>query len=86
MDKKLVLEQFANRIFPLRPDDLRELCLSNYARTSVYAYLLRLKRQQLLERTFLGGRIAYRITDRGRQRLKYFGRKTNEQGNHRHIS
>jgi len=78
MNKKLVLEQFANRIFPLRPDDLREICLSNYARTSVYAYLLRLKRQKLLERTLLGDRIAYRITERGRRRLEYFRWNTNE--------
>jgi Fe2+ or Zn2+ uptake regulation protein len=75
MDKKLVLETFAEQSFPLKPDDLHEICLSSYARTSVYAYLLRLNRQKLLERTNLGNRIAYRITERGIQRLEYLGRK-----------
>ena len=75
MNKKMVLETFANRSFPLRPDDLREICPSHYARTSVYAYLLRLKKQKLLERTIIGQRIAYRITERGKQRIEYFRRQ-----------
>jgi len=76
MNKKFVLETFANRSFPLRPDDLREICLSHYARTSVYAYLLRLAKQKLLERMLVGKRIAYRITKRGMERLEYLKRKT----------
>jgi DNA-binding PadR family transcriptional regulator len=75
MDKKLVLETFASRSFPLTPDDLRSICLEQYARTSVYVYLLRLKQQKLVERTFVGGRIAYRLTGRGIERLEYFRRK-----------
>ena len=75
MDKKLVLETLAERIFPLTPDNLRRICLTNYARTTVYAYLLRLRRQKLVERAFLNGRIGYRITERGRKRLEYFRRK-----------
>jgi hypothetical protein len=75
MDKKLVLGTIADRAFPLTPDQLRSLCLENYARTYVYAYLLRLKKQKLVERTFLGRRIAYRITVRGLERLEYLRRK-----------
>ena len=75
MDKKLVLETFASRNFPLMPDDLRSICLKEYARTSVYVYLLRLKQQKLLECTLLRGRIAYRITNLGIARLEYFRRR-----------
>jgi DNA-binding PadR family transcriptional regulator len=76
MDKKLVLETFARSLFRLTPDQLRTICMEKYARTSVYAYLLRLKQQQLLYRDDLGKRIAYRITERGKQRLEYFRRKS----------
>ena len=75
MNKKLVLQTFFDRNYPLRPDDVRNLCMEEYARTSVYAYLLRLKRQKLLEQTNVGTRIAYRITIRGKERLEYFRRK-----------
>jgi len=44
-------------------------------RRSAYSYLLRLFRQGLLERNQAGrGRLAYRLTDRGRQRLEYLRR------------
>ena len=77
MDKKLVLEIVEATFYPLAPDDLRRQLPGKYARTSVYAYLLRLQRQKLVERTFRGKRIAYRITYRGKQRLEYFkGRST----------
>jgi DNA-binding PadR family transcriptional regulator len=76
MDKKLVLEIFAKRSLPLTPDDLRKICLENYARTSVYTYLLRLKQQELVERSDLGRRIAYRITARGMERLQYLKGKS----------
>jgi hypothetical protein len=75
MDKKLVLQTFFGRNFPLKPDEVWNLCMGKYARTSVYAYLLRLKRQKLVERTNVGNRIAYRITIRGMKRLEYFRRK-----------
>jgi hypothetical protein len=75
MDKKLILEAFVRHGSPLKPDDLRAKCLHEYARTSVYAYLLRLRRQKLVERTYLGQRLAYRITSRGIARLEYFRRK-----------
>jgi len=75
MDKRLVLETLAERTFPLTPDNLRRICLADYARTTVYAYLLRLRGQNLVERAFLNGRIAYWITERGRKRLEYFRRK-----------
>jgi hypothetical protein len=76
MDKKLVLEIFANRRLPLTPDDLRKICLENYARASVYTYLLRLERQELVERSDLGHRIAYRITTRRMERLQYLKGKS----------
>jgi DNA-binding PadR family transcriptional regulator len=75
MDKKLVLEVFAKSLFRLTPDHLHSICMEKYARTSVYAYLLRLKRQKLLYRDDLGKRIAYRITKQGMERLEYFKRR-----------
>ena len=75
MDKKLVLETLADRDSALTPDNLRNICLQSYARTSVYAYLLRLQLQNLVERTFVGSRIAYRITERGKAKLEYLRRK-----------
>jgi hypothetical protein len=75
MDKKLVLKALADRNFALTPDSLRNICLQRYARTSVYSYLLRLHQQKLVEQTFVGGRIAYRITVRGIERLEYLRRR-----------
>jgi Fe2+ or Zn2+ uptake regulation protein len=44
-------------------------------RRSAYSYLLRLSRQGLLERNHARrGHLAYRLTDRGRQRLAYLRR------------
>jgi DNA-binding PadR family transcriptional regulator len=78
MNKLMVLETFRNRWSPLTPDRLREICMKKYARTSVYAYLLRLKGQKLLESVRLGKRIAYQITNRGVKRIDYLRRKQNE--------
>jgi DNA-binding PadR family transcriptional regulator len=75
MDKRVVLETFVKSGFPLTPDDFRHRCLLEKARSSIYAYLLRLSHQKLLEQVRVRKRIAYRITQRGIERLEYFRRK-----------
>jgi DNA-binding PadR family transcriptional regulator len=73
MTKYDVLAAFAQTNELLSPDELRILLRWRLDRRSVYSYLLRLARQGLLERVQRGrGRLAYRITERGRARLEYF--------------
>lgn len=74
MTKHKILESFARRSNFIAPDQLlRELQL-RLDRRSLYSYLLRLKRQGLLEAgpNRRRGFLVYRITDRGRARLQYF--------------
>jgi len=63
----------------LAPDQVRAQLHPSPDRRSAYSYLLRLSRQGLLERNQAGrGRLAYRLTDRGRQRLEYLREKSNK--------
>lgn len=75
MTKAEVLSIFDRAGAFLTPDQLRAQLRPLSDRRSVYSYLLRLSRQGLLERKQAGrGRLAYRLTDRGRQRLEYLRR------------
>jgi DNA-binding PadR family transcriptional regulator len=72
MSKRKVLEIFAANPRFMRPDEIRA-CLQNHSqRSSVYSYLSRLCRQGLLERAQGWARVAYRITPRGMERLRFF--------------
>lgn len=77
MTKQEVLTVFAQTDGLLSPDELRFRLRWSLDRRSVYSYLLRLARQGLLERIERGrGRLAYRLTERGRLRLEYFRRRS----------
>ena len=72
MTKTEVLSIFDRANGFLTPDQVRAQLHPSPDRRSVYSYLLRLSRQGLLERKQAGwGRLAYRLTDRGRQRLEH---------------
>jgi len=76
MTKLDVLNAYVQANGFLSPDQLRIRLRWRLDRRSVYSYLLRLARQGLLERMQSGrGRLAYRITQRGRARLDYLQRK-----------
>ena len=74
MCKHDILEIFARTANFITPDRVWLELQRQLDRRSVYSYLLRLKRQGLLEagpnrrRGYLG----YRLTERGEARLKYF--------------
>jgi DNA-binding PadR family transcriptional regulator len=74
MTKQEVLEFFARKGDFVPPDELWLHLQRKLDRRSVYSYLLRLKRQGLLEPGQKRGRgqLVYRITERGRARLRYF--------------
>jgi len=73
MTKYDVLDAFAQANGFLTPDELRIRLRWSLDRRSIYTYLLRLARQGLLERGGRGrGRLEYRLTERGRERLQYF--------------
>ena len=74
MTKYDVLTAFAQTNGFLTPDELRMQLGLRLDRRSVYSSLLRLSRQGLLEqrRSPLRGRLAYRLTARGRARKDYF--------------
>jgi DNA-binding PadR family transcriptional regulator len=76
MTKQEVLEFFAHRSNFVSPDEVWLQLQRKLDRRSVYSYLLRLKRQGLLETGPKRGRgqLVYRITERGRARLRYFRR------------
>ena len=72
MTKLEVLTIFDRENRFLTPDELRFRLRWPLDRRSVYTYLLRLARQGLLQRGGEGrGRLAYRLTERGRARLSY---------------
>ena len=75
MTKLRVLEVFAANPRFLTPDEVRVRLQTNSQRSSVYSYLSRLRRQGLLECAQGWERIAYRITPRGIERLKFFQSK-----------
>jgi DNA-binding PadR family transcriptional regulator len=72
--KQLVLEIFAQNNNFIIPDQIWAALKRSLDRRSVYSYLLRLKRQGLLETRAnrRRGYLAYRLTERGHARLKYF--------------
>ena len=74
MTKHAVLEIFARANNFVPPDHVWLELQRRLDRRCVYSYLLRLKRQGLLETgpNVKRGRLAYRITERGYARLKYF--------------
>jgi DNA-binding PadR family transcriptional regulator len=74
MTKHEILEFFARRSCYISPDQVWLQLQRELDRRSVYSYLLRLKRQGLLETgpSRGRGRLVYRITERGRARLQYF--------------
>ena len=80
MKRLEILEIFYAVQYPLTPDRVRRrlwAALVFPKRCSVYSYLLRLHKQGLLHRTFVKGRIAYEISDRGIARLKYLREREN---------
>jgi Fe2+ or Zn2+ uptake regulation protein len=75
MTKKRVLELFAENARFVTPDEIRTRLQNNLQRSTVYSYLSRLCGQGLLERTEDWQRVAYRITPRGLERLKFLRSK-----------
>jgi DNA-binding PadR family transcriptional regulator len=75
MTKIEVLEIFYSADRILTPDSVGRRIRYFRKRSSVYSYLLRLSRQGLLERTYIGRRLAYRLTSRGIDRLHYLRNK-----------
>jgi len=75
MTKAEVLSIFDRAGAFLTPDQICWKFQPRPDRRSLYSYLLRLSRQGLLERNHARrGRLAYRLSDRGRERLAYFRR------------
>jgi DNA-binding PadR family transcriptional regulator len=75
MTKVEVLSIFDRAGGFLTPDQVRGKFQLRPDRRSAYSYLLRLSRQGLLLRNQAGrGGLAYRLSDRGRQRLEYLRR------------
>ena len=72
MTKREVLEILFQSARPVSPDELCRQLRGFHHRSSVYSYLFRLHRQGLLNRTRIGGRIVYKISRRGIERLEYF--------------
>jgi len=71
MTKIRVLEIFAANARFMTPDDVCKSLRGYRARSSVYSYLFRLYKQGLLLRGEIYGRIAYRISPRGLERLQF---------------
>jgi predicted transcriptional regulator len=76
MTKRRVLEIFVASSRFMTPDEVGICLQTNLRRSTVYSYLARLCRQGLLEPGQLWQRIAYRITQRGIERLEYFKSKS----------
>lgn len=75
MTKRRVLELFAANARFVTPDEIRMRLQNNLHRSTVYSYLSRLCGQGLLERAEGWQRVAYRITPRGIERLKFLRSK-----------
>jgi predicted transcriptional regulator len=73
MTKRRVLEIFATNAQWMTPDEVGIRLQGYRQRSSVYSYLFRLHQQQgLLERGKRSGRIVYRISPKGGERLAFF--------------
>ena len=71
MTKREVLEMFYVDTHFVTPDEICRQLREFHHRSSVYSYLFRLHKQGLLSRGRVSGRVAYRISERGIERLKY---------------
>jgi Fe2+ or Zn2+ uptake regulation protein len=71
MTKRDVLEMFARNEQFVTPDAICRQLREFRHRSSVYSYLFRLHKQGLLLRGRVSGRIAYRISQRGIERLHF---------------
>jgi DNA-binding transcriptional regulator PaaX len=71
MTKREVLEIFFREGCFLSPDAICKTLGEFHHRSSVYSYLFRLHKQGLLLRGGVGGRVAYKISERGIERLKF---------------
>jgi Fe2+ or Zn2+ uptake regulation protein len=69
MTKREVLEIFFAHAHFVTPDALCRQLREFHHRSSVYSYLFRLHKQGLLLRGRVGGRVVYRISERGVERL-----------------
>lgn len=72
MNKRRVLEIFAANARFMTPDEVRKCLQNDSQRSSVYSYLSRLCGQGLLERAQGWNHVAYRLTPRGSERLRFF--------------
>ena len=71
MTKREVLEIFFQNARFVTPDAICRQLREVHHRSSVYSYLFRLHKQGLLLRGKLSGRVAYRISQRGLERLRF---------------
>jgi Fe2+ or Zn2+ uptake regulation protein len=76
MTKQEVLTILAENEFPMTLDAVCRQLSGFHHRCSVYSYLFRLHKQGLLYRQIIHGRIAYRISQRGIERLHFFESRT----------
>jgi Fe2+ or Zn2+ uptake regulation protein len=72
MTKQEVLEIFLKNGSAMTPDAICRQLRGFHFRSSVYSYLFRLHKQGLLIRLTLYGRVAYQISQRGIERLRFF--------------
>jgi DNA-binding PadR family transcriptional regulator len=72
MTKQEVLEIVARAERFIPPDAVCRQLHGFHHRSSVYSYLFRLHKQGLLVRGIVHGRIAYQISQRGIERLRFF--------------
>jgi len=71
MTKCEVLEIFRQNADLVTPDGICEQLREFHRRSSVYSYLYRLHKQGLLLRGRIAGRVAYQISSRGLERLRF---------------
>jgi len=72
MTKQEVLEILVKAGHFIPPDAVCRQLRGFHHRSSVYSYLFRLHKQGLLHRQVIHGRIAYQISQRGIERLRFF--------------
>lgn len=71
MTKQEVLEILFQNAVSVTPDAVCRQLRGFHHRSSVYSYLFRLHKQGLLLRQTVQGRIAYQISHRGIERLRF---------------
>ena len=80
MTKSEVLEIFRRNADFVTPDGICEQLREFRHRSSVYSYLFRLHKQGLLLRGRVAGRVAYQISSRGLERLRFLESFSNTGG------